>query len=254
MSIFKINNSGIWASKNNAGIIEKKDHSDLKFRHENKFIISKPQVITLENSLRGVMKKDPHLTTESYNIRSIYFDNYYHGCFFDNENGTDPREKFRIRIYNRSKDFIRLELKQKQRLMTRKIQCPITLKQFADIMSGRKLENFNALPELLKTFEIERLTKLLSPDVIVEYDRIPYVYKIGNVRITFDMNISSSMDFNNFFDEKMIKRPVLMTDMLILEVKYDEMLPDIIENLISTGTGQKTTFSKYYLCRRINNL
>ena len=225
----------------------------MKYRHEHKFIISKPRVFTLENLICGVMKKDPHLTTDSYNIRSIYFDNYDHSCFFDNEDGADPREKFRIRIYNKSKDFIRLELKQKQRLMTRKIQCPITQKQFEDIMSGKKLEDFDSLPPLLKSFEIERLTKLLSPDVIVEYDRIPYVYEMGNVRITFDMNISSSMDFNRFFDEKMTKRPILMTDMLILEVKYDEMLPDVIEKLISTGTGQNTTFSKYYLCRRINN-
>ena len=61
------------------------------------------------------MQIDPHTNKErKYNIRSLYFDDYYNSCFYENENGTDPREKLRIRIYNCSSERITLECKRKE--------------------------------------------------------------------------------------------------------------------------------------------
>ena len=220
-----------------------------KYRHENKFIISYAQKTVIENSIRGVLKQDRHLVGDSYNIRSIYFDDYVHSCFYENENGVDPREKFRIRIYDTNGDFIRLELKKKQSLMTQKLQCTLTKDQTWCILKGEPLENFGELPPLLRKFEMQRMCRMLRPDVIVEYDRIPYVHELGNVRITFDMNLSYSNDFEYFFYKNIVKRPIMMPDMLILEVKYDEYLPDYIESLICTETEQRISFSKYYMCK-----
>ena len=98
----------------------------MEFRHELKFIISRCQMMAVENSLLGIMQKDKHLSGDSYNIRSIYFDDYQHSCYYENENGTDPREKFRIRIYNHSAGRITLECKRKERGKTRKTSCPLT--------------------------------------------------------------------------------------------------------------------------------
>ncbi len=225
-----------------------------EFRHELKFIISNSQKQAVENALQGIMQKDAHLKGDSYNIRSIYFDDYYHTCYYENENGVDLREKFRIRIYDGSSDFIRLELKRKERSMTQKLQYQLSLKQYEQVLRGEPLKDFAKLPPLVKKFELQRQTRLLKPDIIVDYHRIPYTYMLGNVRITFDTNISSSYDFNNFFDNKLSKRPILQKDMLILEVKYDEILPNYIENVVKTVTGQKTSFSKFYLCKRYSQL
>ncbi len=225
-----------------------------KFRHELKFIISNQQRITIENSLLGLMQKDKHLRGDSYNIRSIYFDDYYNTCYYENENGVDPREKFRIRIYDGNSDFIRLELKRKEKSMTQKFQCELSLGQYKKIMAGELLDCFNQLPPLLKKFEIVRQTKLLKPDVIVDYDRVPYTFALGNVRITFDVNVSSSRDFGGFFDKIYAKKPILQQDMLVLEVKYDEFLPKHIENVIKSVTGNRTSFSKFYLCKKFSTL
>lgn len=221
-----------------------------KFRHELKFIISKTQKVIIENSLQGLMHKDAHLEKDSYNIRSIYFDDYNHSCYYENENGVDPREKFRIRIYDCNNKFIRLELKRKEKGMTQKLQCVLTEAQLESILRGEMLQDFNALPPLLKKFELQRRTKLLAPDIIVDYDRVPYVYELGNVRITFDMNISSANNFEGFFDKDLAKRPILQSDMLVLEVKYDELLPSYIENVVKSVTTHRTSFSKYYLCKK----
>lgn len=223
--------------------------SNVKYRHENKFIISYVQKIAIENSIAGIMEKDCHLTGTSYNIRSIYFDDYNHSCYYENENGIDPREKFRIRIYDGNSKLIRLELKKKQKLMTQKIQCSLTQAQVNKILNGEQLDDFREMNPLLRKFELQRMCRRLQPDVIVEYDRVPYVYDLGNVRITFDMNIASSNDYGHFLCSSIAKRPILMTDMLILEVKYDEYLPNYIEDLICVDTNQRISFSKYYMCK-----
>lgn len=220
-----------------------------KYRHENKFIISYAQKAEMENFIAGVLDKDNHLIGDVYNIRSIYFDDYNHSCFYENENGVDPREKFRIRIYNGSDGIIRLELKKKQKLMTQKLQCSLDREQVIKIINGEPLEHFGNLHPLLRKFELQRMCRMLHPDVIVDYDRVPYIHELGNVRITFDMNISASNDFEHFFDSTISKRPIMMTDMLICEVKYDEFLPNYIEDLICTNIGQRISFSKYYMCK-----
>ncbi len=81
---------------------------------------------------------------------SDYFDDIYNTCFQENEDGTDPREKFRIRIYNCSKDRISLELKQKHHGMCLKTSCPVPLPVLEEIMAG-KIPEFNSeTPYLLK--------------------------------------------------------------------------------------------------------
>jgi len=36
----------------------------------------------------------------------------------------------------------------------------------------------------------------------------------------------------------------------LIELKYDEFLPDFIKELLELNNLQRTTFSKYYLCRK----
>ena len=79
-----------------------------KYRHELKYIVSDTQIKILENRIRNYMQVDQHTVDGSYNVRSLYFDDYSNSCYYQNENGTDPREKYRIRIYNCSKDRISL--------------------------------------------------------------------------------------------------------------------------------------------------
>ena len=81
------------------------------FRHELKYLITTAQVEMLKSRLTGILSPDSHAVGGSYRIRSLYFDDYDDRCFYENENGVDPREKFRIRIYNGSTDRITLECK-----------------------------------------------------------------------------------------------------------------------------------------------
>ena len=222
-----------------------------KFRHELKFLISIAELSILQNRICNLVQQDSHANvTGYYSIRSLYFDDIYNSCYYENENGTDPREKFRIRIYNHSTDRITLECKRKERGKTLKTSCPLTIEQTRMLMEGRILPDIANQPEVLRKLTLRMMTKGMRPVVIVEYDRIPYVYPNGNVRVTMDMNVSSSTSIERFLDAQIPKRPIMPAGQHLLEVKFDEYLPDFIHHNLNLHSLTQTAYSKYYLCRK----
>ncbi|WP_242949105.1 polyphosphate polymerase domain-containing protein [Acetitomaculum ruminis] len=226
---------------------------DKKYRHEIKYLISKGQLEILKTRLDGLIKKDPHVGKDGkYNICSLYFDDYYNSCYYENENGTDPREKYRIRIYNHSTKKITLECKRKMRGKNIKNSCPLTLNEAKILSQGKYIENYFSSYPLMNKFQIDMKTRLFRPVVIVDYDRYPYVYKDGNVRITLDTNIAASSLYEKFLEGGFAKRPVMPKGLQLLEVKYDEYLPDFIYRSLQLENLRQTAYSKYYICRRFN--
>jgi hypothetical protein len=207
----------------------------------------------LEMRLQNIMKPDPH-TDESgcYLIRSTYFDDLYDRCLNENESGVSPREKWRVRIYNCSDRRISLECKRKEYGMIQKKSCRITREQYEKMCRMEPISITSDNPPLLNRMLLQQQTVLMQPKVIVQYLRRPYICDEGNVRVTFDMNISSSSSFDRFFMEDIQERPVLPKGRHLLEVKFDEYLPDYIYHAIQMTNMRLETFSKYYLCRRYN--
>lgn len=236
----------------------KKGTETAKFRHEYKYLSSASGLTLLEHRLNGLVKLDSHVEESCYEIRSIYFDDIYKSCYKQNEAGTDPRAKYRIRAYDCSDEIIVLEKKIKQRGMTRKESVRLSKVQYQQIMAGEYQPMLRELSgkersqgeELLIQFVTLALTRHMCPAVIVIYERTPYVEANGNVRITFDRNIASSVDFEHFFEKEIVKMPVLQTGEELLEVKYDAFLPRYIKEALTCGELSQTTFSKYYLCRQ----
>ncbi len=222
------------------------------FRHELKYLIQSVHVPLLRSRLEHLIPLDKNVSPSGgYTIRSLYFDDYDNRCYWENENGTDPREKFRIRIYNGSTDRIRLECKRKERGKTLKSSCPLTLEQTQQLMAGKVLPHMECQPAVLQKLTREMLLSRMRPVVIVEYYRIPYVYKNGNVRITLDTQISACDDIQSFLNPSILKRPVMPLGQQLLEVKYDAYLPDFIYRSLQLENLRQTAFSKYYICRKI---
>ena len=222
-----------------------------KFRHELKYVISAAQIPMLQNRIRHLLAPDSHTDAkESYTVRSLYFDDYGNSCYYENENGTDPREKFRIRIYNGNTDRILLECKRKERGKTLKTSCLLTKEQTQSLMQGKPLPALAEQPQPLRKLTLQMLTRHMRPVVIVEYDRIPYVYPTGNVRVTLDTNIGSTSDVQTFLDRQIYKRPVMPVGQHLLEVKFDALLPDFIYRNLQLQDLRQTAFSKFYICRK----
>ncbi len=229
--------------------------SEQTYRHEYKYLVSAAQVEILKNRAAAIMQRDTHVCSEgkyagAYNIRSLYFDDFYNTAYWEIESGTDPREKFRIRIYNRNDGRISLELKQKQAGKCRKFRCPLTREQCEILISGDCLPENKEYPPVLQKLLVQIRLRQLHPVVVVEYDRIPYVYPIGNVRVTLDLNTRCSCQCERFLEEDLLFRPIFPTGQHILEVKWDELLPDHIYQAMMLENLQWSSFSKFYYGRR----
>ena len=225
----------------------------LEYRNELKYIVSAQQIAILRSRLRPLMALDAHTgEKEKYTIRSVYFDDYKNTCFAENEDGTSPREKFRIRIYNANENTARLELKRKEGGKTHKESSLLPVGQCQAFLEGRDAACPDDCPPVLHKFILKCRAELYRPKVIVEYDREPYVYKDGNVRVTFDTDIRSSNYVESFFEKDVFTRLIMPAGYHLMEVKYDGFLPDVIYNSLQIDSLSQETFSKYYLCRRYN--
>lgn len=225
-----------------------------RYRHEYKYLIDSKQESILHIKTQALLQRDPHVKDDgSYCITSLYFDDYANTCFYENENGTDPRSKFRIRYYNDNSSKLKLEKKSKRRGMTLKESCNITQEQCELFMNGfipPITEDMD--PITVKLFTEMRIRNML-PKVIVAYERIPFVYRAGNVRVTFDRKLTASDDIHLFLKGTYEKRPILNTGQTILEVKWDELIPQHIKQNLDLEKLQWSAFSKYYLCRKFNS-
>lgn len=224
-----------------------------KYRNEIKYLATEEQIEILRYRVQEILDLDSHTKDNGiYTIRSLYFDDYFNSCMKANENGTDPREKFRMRIYNGMDKNIKLELKGKRNGKTYKESCPLTKEQCISLMHNSIPKEYEQFPQLLQKLILKMKVTLMEPKIIIEYQRMPYIYELGNVRITFDMNVSSSNKVTSFLEKDIQCRPIMKPGYHIVEVKYDEFIPDYIYKALQIEGLQYTAFSKYYYGRLYN--
>lgn len=221
----------------------------MDYRHELKFLVSDAELELIRYRLKLLMRQDAHQKEAGYTVRSLYFDDFNNSCMQENENGIDNRRKYRIRIYDGEDTVIKLEKKIKCRDMTRKISREISRENCQTYMSGRAPRLNQSSTQLEKELYAEIKMSGMHPVTVVEYERMAFVEPKGNVRITFDRNISGSEHLKHFLDRKILTVPLLPKGSHVLEVKYDELLPDYIAQVLELGTLQRTAFSKYYYAR-----
>jgi len=196
------------------------------------------------------MKPDSNAGKDgTYFIRSLYFDTPDNKALLEKISGVDNREKFRIRLYNHNDSYIRLEKKIKVNGLTAKLSTNLTKNQCNDILVGNvewmKESDNPVLHEVYHNMRHQRL----APRTIVDYIREAYVYNVGNVRVTIDKSIRSGINSTEIFNKDLPTIETLDGRMAVLEVKYDEFLPEIINDLIQLGDRHKLSVSKYALCR-----
>ena len=217
------------------------------YRHELKYLISEREAELVRQRLGECADIDSHAAGGSYLIRSLYFDDIWGNAYTDKQAGTLSREKYRIRIYNYSDDYIKLELQANQGSYILKTSARINREELQRILSG----DYSFLEKregVLQSFYLALVSEGLRPSVIVDYDRTPFVYGPGTVRVTFDEHVRSGFLSFDLFDSSIPVFETFETGKLIMEVKYTEYLPDNIKDLIEPGAAVQLAASKFVLC------
>ncbi|WP_186578121.1 polyphosphate polymerase domain-containing protein [Aquibacillus kalidii] len=219
-------------------------------RRELKHAITKLDCYLLRNNLRHVMSFDPNTNEEGrYLIRSVYFDNIENKVLTEKKEGHFKRDKFRVRLYNNQTDYINLEKKSKRNNMTYKVKCRLTAQEYEQIRFGEtEWMEFDNRPIVRELYNQMNLFQL-KPVTVVDYEREVFVYPYGNVRITFDSSIKTSFRNNDLLNPNLPMVEALEPNLVVLEVKYDEYLPDIIKMLLQVNDRRLGTYSKYHLSR-----
>lgn len=219
----------------------------MNFRHEVKHKINLSDMIIIRQRLKAVAYSDPHTIDGKYFIRSLYFDNLYDKALKDKINGVNTREKFRIRLYNNDTSVIHLEKKSKMNNLGNKQSAELTKEQSQSIVNGDTKWMVDSKYPLIRELYSKMTLQGLSPKTIVDYTREPFIFPAGNVRVTLDYNIRSGIQCTDFLNPNCVTVPV--TDSVILEVKWDAFLPDIIRDAVSLSNRREGAFSKYATCR-----
>lgn len=221
-----------------------------KGRQELKYGITYIDYMLLKNKLKYVMRLDTHAgPTGKYSIRSCYFDNFENKVMNEKKEGYLTRDKYRIRFYGKSDGIINLERKSKRNNLTYKSKCNMTQSEFEKIRIGdiSWMEKDNR--SLICDLYLEMKMNLIKPMSVVDYEREAYVYLYGNVRVTFDSKVQTSLRNTDMFNKDLPMVDVLEPTEIILEVKYDEYLPDMVKMMLQGINTTHEACSKYQLSR-----
>ena len=227
----------------------------LPARHELKYFINPAELEVLRARLRPVMHLDSHCVDgKPYVIRSLYLDDVDDSAYYDKVSGVMARDKYRIRIYRHSDREIFLERKRKLGDLIQKSSVQITRRLCEQIMDGDPRGLQTSSSPLLQDVYVQMRTRLLRPAVIVDYEREAYLHPAENVRITFDLRLRSGLHSTELFNPDLPTVCPHDGNVEILEVKFDEHLPDHIRALLDGIQADRSAVSKYVLCRRYEPL
>lgn len=220
----------------------------MDLRHEWKHEISYLDLLVIRQRLSAVAKRDSHAVNGKYFIRSLYFDNLSDKALREKLDGISRREKFRIRYYNGNTSIIHLEKKSKIGGLGNKQSADLTAEEAQWIVDGKLDWMLESGRPLLQELYVKMKTEGLRPKTIVDYTREPFVYAPGNVRVTLDYNIRTGLGCTDFLN---IECPTIPAGdaPIILEVKWDEFLPEIIRTAVQLENRRTGAYSKYASCR-----
>ena len=221
---------------------------ELQYRHEWKHEISYTDLLCIRQRLRAVALPDPHAMGGEYRVRSLYFDSASDKALREKIDGVNMREKFRIRYYNGDTSFIRLEKKSRRNGLGTKFEAALTAEEAQKIVDGDLDWMMESDRPLIQELYCKMRYQGLLPKTIVDYTREPYVYGPGNVRVSFDHHIRTGLLSTDFLNPDCVTVPAGNSPIL-MEVKWDAYLPEIIRDAVSVPNRRVGAFSKYAQCR-----
>lgn len=219
-------------------------------RKEKKYSISLTDFHRLKPMLEAVLLPDPHdPESRGYEIRSLYFDSAVDKDLWDVLSGLNNKQKIRLRCYDINAQSFKLEYKCKTGTDSHKYSIPINRQDAVQLISGRYdcLRKINEGPS--KELYARMKSEVYMPRVTVVYNRIAYMCRLNDVRITYDFDVRASFNPRALIDPVACFEPVTQPGTGILEVKYNHFLPDFVQIALGNLEKLQVANSKYVNAR-----
>jgi len=216
-------------------------------RHEEKYLIDYRQYAVLKSRALRTLTPDANGVFGSYTITSLYYDDPMDTALLEKQDGLSRHTKFRLRTYDGKNDFIRLERKIKEGILTQKQASSVTVEQLP--LLGLPNWDMACFDGAAYDLIAQMQAHALRPAVTVRYRRDAFLYQGTDIRLTFDTDLEAlPPTVENLFRTDIPGIPVLDKNTVIMEIKYGKYVPDFIRRLTADATRQLSV-SKYALCR-----
>lgn len=224
-------------------------------RFEFKYHLSTDVAMAIRHFLSHKMVRDPYLEHSNspyYWVTSLYFDSPTYYSFREKIDGAKARKKFRIRAYSNifsSVDQYFLEIKRKYDMTVVKdrLAFPVCdLQRVMDQPLQLEQQRFSEKElQVWQEFLCARQLYRLKPQVQIRYKREPFIGKRDSkIRITFDYDLESLLFKHQQFGE-LEYIPVLDTKTVIMEVKFNNLLPGWFRDILYEYQLSREPYSKY---------
>ena len=223
-------------------------------RKELKYYISNNEYLILSNLLRKVMNEDKHNNEAlgGYFIRSLYFDTFDNRAFEEKMAGIEKRAKYRLRIYDVNTKQVKFEIKSKFN------DCIV--KETAIISREDAIEMQNMNYEVMLKYNNDVLNKAYKefkkspyyPVVLTDYLRDAFIGDFNKVRITFDRFLKSISLQLDLFEKDPLLIKQLRKEIVIMEIKFNNFMPEPIKQLLQLPSFERSAISKYCIGRLDN--
>jgi hypothetical protein len=221
-------------------------------RFEMKYQFPQSRAEGIIPELLKYMEWDPYarnLPEKFYVVSSLYYDSAGLGCYYQKIAGERTRKKLRVRFYDPTlgpNTPVFAEIKRrydtviiKDRLVFRHQDCyDLLVNNFRPNLSLSEHDQ-----DTLNEFLWLKLYNGMMPQVLVSYKRKPLISQVDpNFRVTFDYDIKAQPV--NWLTEKGQEVPV-NPGVVIMEVKFNNILPFWFHRIIKRYNLEQKPFSKY---------
>jgi len=226
-------------------------------RYEYKYQISEEIIPQIRDFITPFTIFDPHLVDSKqnkYTVRSIYFDTPSLDFYYEKIEGLKIRKKLRIRTYNEMNDFAFLEIKRKfvNCITKERSKLPfMVIERLINTPEESAIEypedDYNARLVSGK-FVYTLLKKGLLPVVLVVYEREAYIgVHDDRERLTIDTDVRAipQPDLGDILNTENFVS--IIKKVGILELKFDDIMPQWMKNLVLEFGLEKESISKYCL-------
>jgi hypothetical protein len=221
-------------------------------RFEFKYIVPDALRALLEQELAGFMEIDPFCRdrpSQTYLVRSLYFDDEDFHDYFAKIDGMLNREKFRLRAYDspgESPCFLEIKGRQNQFSYKHRFPLdPIVIK----LISKRRWSSLavhDSNSPVIQHFAAVACRRNLLPQAGVNYTRRPYVSRRDyRFRVTFDSNLRAM--HSRYFGQINAPSCGVLVGRSVIEIKFEHAIPAWFQRLIGAYELQRVSISKY--CR-----
>ncbi len=223
-------------------------------RFEAKYIISELQAQAVREHIRPFVKPDTH--GQEYPITSTYLDSPDLALYMSSVRGEMRRHKLRIRTYAAAGDFCFFEVKHRMNQIVRKERSVVHNAFVEPLLRGEMprpemLANPEQDMKNLYSFCDIRESIDATPRVVVRYMREAFIGKAEEpLRITFDRNLSC-LPSDRFDPVGWMASPHWNDGAglpLVMEVKFSDIYPCWVGDLIRRFNLIRESFAKYVVC------